>query len=67
MRTARIFSTLLLSGTLALAGCEASSRHQDGDPDEQGLQASEEQGKGAGVNDTTPHRPGVPPTSDNTP
>lgn len=67
MRTARIFSILLVSGALGLGACEGASRHQGGDPDEQGLQGSEEQGRGAGVNDTTPHRPGVPPTPGNTP
>ena len=56
MRMTRMVPLLLVA---ALAACEAGSKYQGGDPDEQGAQGSEEKGINAAVNDTAPHRPGA--------
>ena len=57
----RSFRTLpaILAAALALSACEGASRHQGGDPADQGRQGSEEQGVSTTINDTTPHRPGA--------
>ncbi|HEX8696392.1 MAG TPA: hypothetical protein VF746_28495 [Longimicrobium sp.] len=60
MRKLRTIPALALVAALA-AACEAGSRHQGGNPDEQRAGGSPERGQGTIANDTAPARPGLPP------
>ncbi len=60
MRMPRNIVTVALAGVLALGACDAASRHQGGDPAEQGGQGGDETGAGTIANDTAPARPGQP-------